>query len=74
MDLKAAKGEAAARGLSSKEGVRLTPSTLDEDWTRTGYDVVELARQGRVLWVEGLVRNHFILWLRGGRRVDPRVH
>ena len=44
VDLKAAKGEAAARGLSSKEGVRLTPSTLDEDWTRTGYDVVELAR------------------------------
>ena len=44
MDLKAAKGKAAAKGLSSKDEARLTPSTLDEDWTHTGYEVVELAR------------------------------
>ena len=44
VDLKAAKGKAAAKGLSSKDEARLTPSTLDEDWTHTGYEVVELAR------------------------------
>ena len=44
VDPKATNGEAVAKGLSGGDGARRSPSTLDEDCTRTGYDVVELAR------------------------------